>query len=85
MRPHMVPNAYLLKLLFLARYYLSLNLLAILAISVVLQNDFDKKEIDTSIYPQKTSHKLQSAPIHISMNQGAFYILTDEALTKSLL
>ena len=33
---------------------------------------------------QKTSHKLQSAPIHISMNQGAFYILTDEVLTKSL-
>ena len=51
----MVPNAYLLKLLFPTRYYLSLNLLAILAISVVLQNDFDKKEIDTTIYPQKTS------------------------------
>ena len=48
-------DTYLLKLLFLARYYLSLNLLAILAISVVLQNDFDKKEIDTTIYPQKTS------------------------------
>ena len=48
-------DTYLLKLLFLARYYLSLNLLAILAISAVLQNDFDKKEIDTTIYPQKTS------------------------------
>ena len=51
--------------------YISLNLLAILAISVVLQNYFDKKEIDTNIYTQKISHKLQSAPIHISMNQGA--------------
>ena len=35
--------------------YLSLNLLAILAISVVLQICFDKKEIDKTIYPQKTS------------------------------
>ena len=65
--------------------YLSLNLLAILAISVVLQICFDKKEIDKTIYTQKASPKLQSAPIHISMNQGAFYILTDEVLTKSLL
>ena len=80
----MIPDTHSLKLLFLTRYYLSLNLLAILAISVVLQNYFDKKEIDTTIYTQKTSHKLQSAPIHISMNQGAFYILTDEVLTKSL-
>ena len=35
--------------------YLSLNLLAILAISVVLQICFDKKEIDKTIYTQKTS------------------------------
>ena len=55
MRPHMVPDTHLLKLLFLARYYLSLNLLAILAISVVLQICFDKKEIDKTIYTQKTS------------------------------
>ena len=48
-------DTYLLKLLFLARYYLSLNLLAILAISVVLQICFGKKEIDKTIYTQKTS------------------------------
>ena len=35
--------------------YLSLDLLAILAISVVLQICFDKKEIDKTIYTQKTS------------------------------
>ena len=65
--------------------YLSLNLLAILAISVVLQICFEKKEIDKTIYTQKASPKLKSAPLHISMNQGAFYIQTDEVLTKSLL
>ena len=65
--------------------YLSLNLLAILAISVVLQICFDKKEIDKTIYTQKLHPNLKRAPIHISMNQSAFYILTDEALTKSLL
>ena len=65
--------------------YLSLNLLAILAISVVLQICFDKKEIDKTIYTQKTLPKLKSAPIHISMNQGAFYVQSALTLTKSLL
>ena len=37
MSPQMIPDTHLLKLLFLARYYLSLNLLAFLSISVVLQ------------------------------------------------
>ena len=53
MRPQMIPDTHSLKLLFPARYIQLLNLLAILAISVVLQICFDKKEIDTTIYPQK--------------------------------
>ena len=40
----MSPDTHLLKLLFLARYYLSLNLLAFLSISIVLQICFDKKD-----------------------------------------
>ena len=40
----MIPDTHLLKLLFLARYYLSLNLLAFLSISIVLQICFDKKD-----------------------------------------
>ena len=36
----MIPDTHLLKLLFLARYYPSLNLLAFLSISVVLQTRF---------------------------------------------
>ena len=44
MRPQMIPDTHLLKLLFLARYYLSLDLLAFLSISVVLQICFDKKD-----------------------------------------
>ena len=40
MSPQMIPDTYLLKLLFLARYYLSLNLLAFLSISVVLRTCF---------------------------------------------
>ena len=40
----MIPDTHLLKLLFLARYYLSLDLLAFLSISVVLQICFDKKD-----------------------------------------
>ena len=39
----MIPDTHSLKLLFPTRYYLSLNLLAFLSISVVLQNYFDKK------------------------------------------
>ena len=44
MSPQMIPDTHLLKLLFLARYYLSLNLLAFLSISIVLQICFDKKD-----------------------------------------
>ena len=44
MRPQMIPDTHLLKLLFLARYYLSLSLLAFLSISIVLQICFDKKD-----------------------------------------
>ena len=44
MRPQMIPDTHLLKLLFLARYYLSLNLLAFLSISIVLRICFDKKD-----------------------------------------
>ena len=51
----MIPDTHSLKLLFPARYIQLLNLLAILAISVVLQICFDKKEIDKTIYTQKTS------------------------------
>ena len=40
MSPQMIPDTHLLKLLFLARYYLSLNLLAFLSISVVLRTCF---------------------------------------------
>ena len=40
MRPQMIPDTHLLKLLFLARYYLSLDLLAFLSISVVLRTCF---------------------------------------------
>ena len=40
MRPQMIPDTHLLKLLFLARYYPSLNLLAFLSISVVLRTCF---------------------------------------------
>ena len=36
----MIPDTHLLKLLFLARYYPSLNLLAFLSISIVLQTRF---------------------------------------------
>ncbi len=81
MRLQMIPDTHLLKLLFLARYYLSLSLHSIY-ISFIQKFTFLLYKIYLS---SKTSHKLQSAPIHISMNQGAFYILTDEALTKSLL
>lgn len=65
--------------------YPSLNLLAFLSISVVLQICFDKKRLIQLSILKKTSHKLQSALIHRNMNQGSFYILMDEALTKSLL
>ena len=51
--------------------YPSLNLLAFLSISVVLQICFDKKRLIQLSILKKTSPKLQSAPIHISMNQGA--------------
>ena len=44
MRPQMIPDTHSLKLLFLARYYLSLDLLAFLSISIVLQICFDKKD-----------------------------------------
>ena len=40
MSPQMIPDTHLLKLLFLARYYLSLDLLAFLSISVVLRTCF---------------------------------------------
>ena len=40
MSPQMIPDTHLLKLLFLARYYLSLNLLAFLSISIVLRTCF---------------------------------------------
>ena len=40
MSPQMIPDTHLLKLLFLARYYLSLNLLAFLSISFVLRTCF---------------------------------------------
>ena len=44
MSPQMIPDTHSLKLLFLARYYLSLDLLAFLSISIVLQICFDKKD-----------------------------------------
>ena len=40
MSPQMIPDTHSLKLLFLARYYLSLDLLAFLSISVVLRTCF---------------------------------------------
>ena len=40
----MIPDTHSLKLLFLARYYLSLDLLAFLSISIVLQICFNKKD-----------------------------------------
>ena len=84
MRPQMIPDTYSLKLLFLARY-ISRSIYLLSYQSALFCRFALTKKIDTTIYTQKTSHKLQRAPLHISMNQGAFYIQTDEVLTKSLL
>ena len=80
----MIPDTHLLKLLFLARYTHRSIYLPSYQSALFCRFALTKK-IDTTIYTQKTSHKLQRAPLHISMNQGAFYIQTDEVLTKSLL
>ena len=80
----MVPNAHLLKLLFPTRYTSRSIYLPSYQSALFCRFALTKK-IDTTIYTQKASPKLQSAPIHISMSQGAFYILMDEVLTKSLL
>lgn len=84
MRPQMIPDTHLLKLLFLARYTHRSIYLPSYQLALFCRFALTKK-IDTTIYTQKASPKLQSAQIHISMNLGAFYILMDEVLTKSLL
>ena len=84
----MVPDTHLLKLLFLTRYILRSVYLSSMCLTANQRSPAESTysiDIVIYIYTQKTSRKSKRAPIHISMNQGAFYILMDEALTKSLL
>ena len=84
----MVPNAHLLKLLFPTRYTSRSIYQSFMCLTANQRSPAESIysiDIVIYIYTQKTSYKLQRAPLHISMNQGAFYIQTDEVLTKSLL
>ena len=87
MRPQMIPDTHLLKLLFLTRYILRSVYLSSMCLTANQRSPAESTysiDIAIYIYTQKTSRKSKRAPIHISMNQGAFYILMDEVLTKSL-
>ena len=70
----MVPDAHLLKLLFLTRYILRSVSLSSMCLTANQRSPAESTysiDIAIYIYTQKTSRKSKSAQIHISMNQGA--------------
>lgn len=73
MRLQMIPDTHSLKLLFLTRYILRSVYLSSMCLTANQRSPAESIysiDIVIYIYTQKASPKLQSAPIHISMNQG---------------
>ena len=68
MRPHMVADTHLLKLLFPTRYYLSLNLHFFYSYQFFLEKYAYVLQDISILHPN-----LKAPSIHISMNQGAFF------------
>ena len=81
----MIPDTHSLKLLFPTRYTSRSIYLPSWQSALFCRFALTKKRLIKLSTLKKLHPNLKRAPIHISMNQSAFYILTDEALTKSLL